>query len=481
MDNYSAFELRWLDFSEYKDEIRSLRKKVFIEEQEIGEFVMDSPYDNNGLHLGLLNEGNLVSIISLYVFNSSDSFCKELGLHSKEGLWVQFSRRAELKEYRSKKFASLMVAHAVKSVCELFQPVGIFATLMGVHMQLKEMYMNMYGFHAAHNIMLKDGEALIISIYEPEVIQHLILNVRNDSLKLSRLHQLVLPDLAHHIENHSMLSKNYQMEADMTNRYLSPLSLKDELPRLSAQARMLFQTQELIWNNIFNKYDSINNVIDLGCGPGVYISSVSKLPYSKHVNFYGLDIAEEFITYAKFSHPKINWICGNVYETGLESGSFDLVHTSFLFIHLMKPYLTLKEIHRILRDNGLFYIADVNDATFEGPEIIKEMVKKHGEIYEGNREIMLDINYLAQRAGFELVEESSLTVTNTGKDDGPKFEDNTLFLGKWTMWAMFSFMGQRPEVQDQFNRAEEYYMSHQDNISIEIQSKIFKKVQNHLT
>ena len=104
------------------------------------------------------------------------------------------------------------------------------------------------------------------------------------------------------------------------------------------------------------------------------------------------------------------------------------------------------------------------------------MITKHREIYEGNRRIMLEMNYLAEQAGFALLEEHTIIANNAGNDNKPFLDGNVLSLGKWTMWAMFSFMGQRDEIKDQYGEAESYYLNNQDSISIEIQTKIYKKV-----
>lgn len=475
MSDQTGLHLRWIYFEEGREDLRQLRKAVFIEEQELGEFVLESPLDDIGLHLGLYDGDTLVSSISLFLYENDDPFTQKLGLSSESRYMVQYSRRAELKAYRSQKLATLMVAHAIKSVYELFQPEIMFATLMGTHRQYRDLYVANYGFNRHFDIQLEHGEATVIVIDDHNVTHHLVLNMRNKCLELSRLHDLNLPDLAHHISSYEKLYKSYNMEPDQTNRYLNPLSLEDELPRLSAQARMLFMTQESYWKSILNDNPNLTRIIDLGCGPGVYFSCLSKIPEAKTRTLSGMDISDAFISYASFTHPKINWINGSVYKTDLPSGSIDIAHASFLFIHLLKPYLAIKEIYRILSDEGLFYISDVNDTTFKGPAVIADMVKNHSNIYDGNREIMEDIDYLADKAGFYVEDSFSITVENTGTDDHPKLEGQTLKLGKWTMWAMFSFMGQRDEIKDDFSEAESHYMSHSDTISIDIQSKIFKK------
>jgi SAM-dependent methyltransferase/predicted GNAT family N-acyltransferase len=475
MTSNSPLTLKWINYKKHGDLVRNLRREVFVEEQALEDFMMDSPFDDNGLHLGLFDQVKLVSVISLFLHPNNSTFVEELGLQSRRPYLVQYSRRAELPEYRSKKLASLMVAHAIKSVYDLFQSDIMFATLLGVHMQLKDMYVNMYGFNRTFETEDKNGPLLVLVMDDINIMKQLVLLMRTESLRLSRQHHIELPDLAYHIESNPNLFKFYKMEADSTNRYLQPLSLEDELPRLSAQARMLFMTQEPIWKELIARYSSLNQILDLGCGPGVYISNISKIKEANTLNIIGMDISEQFITYAQFAHPKLSWQQGSAYDTGYADKSFDLVHTSFLFIHLTKPYLAIKEIQRILKEDGLFYISDVNDATFKGPEVIAKMVKKHSEIYEGNREIMMDMDYLATRVGMEIIKSHTIIVENTGTDSHPTLEGNTLKLGKWTMWAMFSFMGQRSEISDDFDQAESHYLKYNDTISIEIQTKIYKK------
>ncbi len=478
MTGQPNFSLQWLDFNSHKEIIRNLRKRVFVDEQSLKEFMIDSSEDPKGLHLGLFDNENLVSIISLFIYHSNDPYLAKARIKSERPYVIQYSRRAELPEYRSKKLGSFMVAHAMKSLFELFQPDTMFAVLIGSHRELKDMYLSMYGFNISYELDIDGEPSVVLVMNDVGRLKNLSLTMRNASLLFAEKQNMHLPDLAHHILNSPSLKDLYQLEPDATNRYLQPLSLHDELPRLSAQARMLFLTQQNIWEQILQTRQDLKNIMDAGCGPGVYIANLSKMEVSKGRVFTGIDISDELITYASFSHPKLKWLNTSIYETGLKEGSYDLINGSFLFIHLLNPYLALREIHRILKDEGILYITDVNDTTFKGPDIINDMVEKHREIYEGNRRIMLEMNYLTEQAGFTLLEEHTIVATNTGNDNKPLLEGNTLSLGKWTMWAMFSFMGQRDEIKDQYGEAESYYLNNNDLISIEIQTKIYKKVKS---
>src|SRR5680860_880087 len=111
------------------------------------------------------------------------------------------------------------------------------------------------------------------------------------------------------------------------------------------------------------------------------MAQLNKLERTNGRKLMGIDISDEFITYARFAHSDMDWNKGSVYNTELESGYIDIVHCSFLFIHLIHHFSALHEINLRLSPGGLLYISDVNDDTFKGPEQIADLIKSHGEIY----------------------------------------------------------------------------------------------------
>ena len=470
--------IQWLDFNTHKDAIRNLRKEVFVEEQSFDEFVLFSENDSTGFHLGLFDHSKLVSVLSLFLHKCDSEYLKTLGLKTNRPFVIQYSRRAELPQYRSLFLAKLLVAHAVKSVVELFAPDLMFATLMGRHISLRDMYIKAYGFNRHFSTNTQNGDMSVIVLDDKKQMKNIVLKLRNDSLNLSHKHRIELPNLSYHIKSNPELDELYSViKEDENNHYLEHLSLKDELPRLSAQARMLYVTQSEHWKNLIHENPSIESILDLGCGPGVYLSLLSKIPELKHVKFTGIDYSDDLITYAQFAHPKLKWVKGSVYSSPFENESFDLVHASFLFIHLLKPYLAIKEAYRLLKSGGLLYITDVNDDTFKGPPEIVDMVNSHDDIYEGNRRIMRNIDALATQGGFELLHSYIVEANNTGIEGELDYNEGVMKLGKNTMWAMFSFMGQRDEIKDKFHKAQDVYFSNKDaEISIETHTRIYKKI-----
>lgn len=468
--------LKWLEYNKYKSQIQNLRKSVFLEEQGIDVSILDSPGDVKGLHLGLFEGDELVSSVSLFPFRQDDEFIRnDIGISSNRPYVIQYSKRAELPKYRNQGYSALLLAHAMRSSYELFQPDLIFAILVDQHVNLKDHYLNYYRFNRHVPYSGRFGEGYLLLMDEQETIDKVASHLRFQSIKLSEKFGIELPDLTLHFTQSETFAEYLSIKGDETNRYLKPLSFEDELPRLSSQSRMLFNSQLGIWKELLCKHPEHKNILDVGCGPGIYLSLLHKLDETSGRKLLGMDISDEMITYSQFAHRRMDWRVGSVYDTGLESGSINIVHCSFLFIHLINPFLALKEIYRILSPGGIFYISDVNDSTFEGPSEIKKLIDAHNEIYEGNRTVMSTIVSLAEQAGFDHFKSDNLIVDNTGVEHKIELKERGLHLGKLAIWGMFSFLGQRSEVKDLFEIAEQCYFKTDSTISIEIQTRIFKK------
>jgi ubiquinone/menaquinone biosynthesis C-methylase UbiE len=283
------------------------------------------------------------------------------------------------------------------------------------------------------------------------------------------------PSLLHFLEKTNHLDYLIVSDLKKENLYIDALSFKDELPRLISQARLLYLTQEPVFGKVKNLPPPPGTFLDIGSGPGVYLSAIAQNKYFKGYDFVGMDISKDMITYAQLSYPNISWKQGNAYDTGFADNSVSVVHAGFLFIHLSNPELALMEIYRILKPGGVLYILDVNDSTFEGPNPIKRMIQKHKDIYEGNRDILLELPKLAQNQNLELIQKYHITADNTGKENEVKVMGDVTRLGRMYMWAMYVFIAQREEVVEYFQKAEEYYFKNPCKISVQVQTQIYKK------
>ncbi len=465
-------ELRWVDFKDYAEQIYALRKAVFVEGQGFDDFVLKSAKDETGLHLLAFHDNQPIAAICAYFAKPDDAVFEQLQLPPAEHLIVQFARRVTLPAYRDLRISELMGLLIWKGVYESIGFSYFFIGLMGVHQKLAPIYQRGFGFEPHHEVESPNGNIKVL-IGEGERLKRIYNKAKGDVEVISAFLQVEPPSLNRFLDNHPEL-KGLRSKNTNENLYLKPLSFKDELPRLSAQARLVHSTQVNIIDEI-ELPTAPAKLLDIGCGPGVYLSLLSKHPKLADYQLSGLDLSPEMVSYAKFSFRTTDWKQGNVYEMPYPDASFDVIHTSFVFIHLTNPEAALKEIYRVLKPNGILYVVDVNDDTFDGPPVIKRMVHKHKQVYEGKRDIMNHLPALAKIYDLALEQSFAVTVDNQGEEGKTTQEGYKLHLGRITMWAMFAFISQRPDMVSYFEKADDWYLRTLCKISIQVQSQVFRK------
>ena len=107
-------------------------------------------------------------------------------------------------------------------------------------------------------------------------------------------------------------------------------------------------------------------VADLGCGVGMTTALLAELvgPAGEVV---GVDFSAAQIEQAKELLPtefsNVTFVEASATDTGLPYGSFDLVYSRFLLIHLTDPEAALREMHRLLKPSGILVCEDGDLAT----------------------------------------------------------------------------------------------------------------------
>jgi ubiquinone/menaquinone biosynthesis C-methylase UbiE len=98
-------------------------------------------------------------------------------------------------------------------------------------------------------------------------------------------------------------------------------------------------------------------VLDVGCGDGALTYRIAK----KGADVIGIDNSEEGIKLAKeiFNKKKIsaNFILTDAYKMPIENNSIDCAVLSDVIEHVRKPERLLKEIKRVLKNNGKLVIS----------------------------------------------------------------------------------------------------------------------------
>jgi len=111
-------------------------------------------------------------------------------------------------------------------------------------------------------------------------------------------------------------------------------------------------------------------VADLGCGTGMVTTLLGELVGpTGHV--VGVDASGEQIAQARAllapGLSNVSFIEASAIDTGLPAGSFDLVYSRFLLIHLTDPARALREMHRLLKRDGILVCED-GDLTSAGSQ-----------------------------------------------------------------------------------------------------------------
>lgn len=127
--------------------------------------------------------------------------------------------------------------------------------------------------------------------------------------------------------------------------------------------------QQKVWNQIATSWDNFRQkpleelknlnwkkgkILDIGCG------NCRNLLYFKNLECYGIDFSEKMLEQAKkFSKKnnfKVNLKQGNMEKLPYKDSSFDYVLAIAVLHHLKNPEQAIKEISRVLKNNGEAYI-----------------------------------------------------------------------------------------------------------------------------
>jgi ubiquinone/menaquinone biosynthesis C-methylase UbiE len=83
------------------------------------------------------------------------------------------------------------------------------------------------------------------------------------------------------------------------------------------------------------------NILDVGCGGGESLLQFLTFGFPPSC-LYGIDIQQERIHEAKEKLPNMNFVCGDAAQMNYESGYFDMVMESTMFIQLTDDELAQK-------------------------------------------------------------------------------------------------------------------------------------------
>lgn len=111
--------------------------------------------------------------------------------------------------------------------------------------------------------------------------------------------------------------------------------------------------------DLIEKYKEKGKLLDIGCATGAFL----RLAKEKGWETYGVEVSAYAAEIAGKKY-NLNVFKGKLEDAGFQDSYFDAVSASDILEHINNPADFLKKIRRILKEDGILYIAVPNCASF---------------------------------------------------------------------------------------------------------------------
>jgi SAM-dependent methyltransferase len=165
-----------------------------------------------------------------------------------------------------------------------------------------------------------------------------------------------------------MDSKNNIRNLIRINFYNYPHTTGEDKKSLHSYKKILLWFFYLTYRSRLDviPFSGKGRILDIGCGNGRYLSTLKKLGWQT----YGIEQNPKATKYAR-DELHLNVITGDLLNFEYQDKFFDVITMWHSLEHLHEPVLTLKEVKRILKDDGLLVIAVPNIDSFDA-KVFKE-------------------------------------------------------------------------------------------------------------
>lgn len=148
-------------------------------------------------------------------------------------------------------------------------------------------------------------------------------------------------------------------------------------------------------------------LLDISSADGSFLNRLNII--SPNLNLFGIDISKDNIKKAKTNFPSIAFKIGSADSLDFESNSFNIVFCTMSLHHYDKPKEFLKEVHRVLKQNGILYLTDI----FPEKNLIKKIYnwKSCKEAYHFEKFYSVkDLEEMLNTLGFHIVKNNKVTL-----------------------------------------------------------------------
>ncbi|WP_330202235.1 class I SAM-dependent methyltransferase [Cyanobacterium sp. Dongsha4] len=100
-------------------------------------------------------------------------------------------------------------------------------------------------------------------------------------------------------------------------------------------------------------------ILDLGCGTGKLLNRLAE--EFSDLKGIGADLSPEMLTNARLAnthHPRLIFVRADAHDLPFADNQFDAVFNTISFLHYLQPEKVFREVARVLKKGGYFYLAD---------------------------------------------------------------------------------------------------------------------------
>ncbi len=204
------------------------------------------------------------------------------------------------------------------------------------------------------------------------------------------------------VQNFYNWSRNYWIELSRSSE--GEISYALNFGLWTPDTANLYEAQNVFWEKIvtlFGELSEKTHGLEIGCGIGGFAIKLAK---EKNIQLTCLDLMSEHLAIAQ-QHAKqvgvdsqIDFQQGNAISVPCEDNTFDFVYCIESSFHYPDKQKFLKEIYRVLKNNGIFILADI---TCEDNRLVKF---KKGNYFPSFAEIQAEI----EKAGFLISKNSDI-------------------------------------------------------------------------
>ncbi|WP_251359133.1 malonyl-ACP O-methyltransferase BioC [Kangiella sp. TOML190] len=119
-------------------------------------------------------------------------------------------------------------------------------------------------------------------------------------------------------------------------------------------------------------------ILDIGCGTG-YCSRLLAKRYPE-AKVSGIDIAQGMVDFSRAQSSNEDYICADALSLPLAENSQDLVFSNLTFQWIDKLDLLFKELHRVLKPNGLLLFTSLGPDTLHELKSSWQAVDEHKHV-----------------------------------------------------------------------------------------------------